>query len=276
MLQAERTYSNKKFEERVSERREKRKRERMAKSFVGTNQYIAPEIIRGERYDGRCDWWSLGIIIYECLYGYTPFCEGSEQDIQYMILNWPRYLEFPPDIHVANDSQDFLLRLLTEKHLRLSCGFYRENDRNRPSKPTSFVHPNDATEVKKHPFFKGVDWATVSQVVPPHIPAPVTVEELLARRPKKEVRVVAPTDGTIEEEEEMDGDLGATTKNSMPYVVELDDFQSVVQKVLPDGRKVDEFMELRKQKAFLGYTYRRPKTVSVNTRGLANVMVLSM
>lgn len=37
----------------------------MAKSTVGTSQYMAPEIIRGEKYDGRCDWWSIGIIMFE-------------------------------------------------------------------------------------------------------------------------------------------------------------------------------------------------------------------
>jgi serine/threonine protein kinase len=38
---------------------------RLAKSVVGTSQYMAPEVIRGDMYDGRCDWWSIGIILYE-------------------------------------------------------------------------------------------------------------------------------------------------------------------------------------------------------------------
>ena len=40
---------------------------RLAVSVVGTSQYMAPEVVRGDVYDGRCDWWSIGIILYEVI-----------------------------------------------------------------------------------------------------------------------------------------------------------------------------------------------------------------
>jgi serine/threonine protein kinase len=82
--------------------RDNNQKRRFARSIVGTSQYMAPEIIRGEAYDGRCDWWSVGIIIYEvhqsklgsilllmhaeqCLYGFTPFASMDRQETKWKI-----------------------------------------------------------------------------------------------------------------------------------------------------------------------------------------------
>ncbi|KAL8707477.1 MAG: hypothetical protein Q9220_007509 [cf. Caloplaca sp. 1 TL-2023] len=166
---------------------------KLARSVVGTSQYMAPEVIRGELYDGRCDWWSIGIILYECLYGYTPFVCDNRQDTKIKILKNATTLRFPSerDIDrkekVSYEAMDLINSLLQEKEHRLCSKQYRQNDfqlaraglghtvTSRADKLSQdyqglFVYPNDATDIKAHAFFQGLSWERLHLSRPPFVP----------------------------------------------------------------------------------------------------------
>merc|ERR550537_1054753 len=66
---------------------------KLAYSTVGTPDYIAPEVLMQKGYGKECDWWSLGVIMYECLVGYTPFYADEPVLTCRKILRWQQNLE---------------------------------------------------------------------------------------------------------------------------------------------------------------------------------------
>ncbi|KAG6844900.1 hypothetical protein H0H87_002599 [Tephrocybe sp. NHM501043] len=118
-----------------------------AYSTVGTPDYIAPEIFLQKGYGKECDWWSLGAIMFECLVGYPPFCSDSTHETYQKIMQWPRYLQFPDDVHLSRESEDMIRRLIINAEQRLSV-----------------------EQIKKHPFFYGVDWDTIRRIDAPFVP----------------------------------------------------------------------------------------------------------
>jgi protein-serine/threonine kinase len=88
----------------------RKSRRQLAYSTVGTPDYIAPEIFSGRGYDFSCDWWSLGTIMFECLIGWPPFCAEEPVDTYRKIVEWPKYLHFPPDQPLSRESEDFVRR----------------------------------------------------------------------------------------------------------------------------------------------------------------------
>lgn len=70
----------------------------LAYSTVGTPDYVAPEVLLQQGYSTECDWWSLGIILYECLVGYTPFYADDPVATCRKILRWQHYLEIPDTV----------------------------------------------------------------------------------------------------------------------------------------------------------------------------------
>lgn len=170
---------------------EKRK---LARSIVGTSQYMAPEVILGQQYDGRCDWWSVGIILYECLYGRTPFyCENRQLTKDSIVahkdtLTFPNYerwgrpssskpLKLPPP---SDTAIDLLQGMLTDKENRLSSRRYRYAEARVPrrlstasihlSPLASHVYPNGAEDIKSHEFFRGIPWTRIHLMPPPWVP----------------------------------------------------------------------------------------------------------
>lgn len=180
-------------DEPVVDWREKNQRRKLARSVVGTSQYMAPEVIRGELYDGRCDWWSIGIILYECLFGITPFTCESRQQTKLKILKHRSTLCFPDDQYgfpsIGSEVLDLMRRLLREKEERLSSPKYYLNDyaysqaqdgntyhiyglADKASKnyQGKHVYSDDADDIKAHPWFKNIDWTQIHKKKPPFIP----------------------------------------------------------------------------------------------------------
>lgn len=119
-------------------------------SCVGTAYYVAPEVLEKKGYGPEVDWWSLGIIFYEMLVGYAPFCSKHTADICHKILHFEKYLSFPEQIKMSTVAKDLILKLLTTSPNRLG--------------------KNGADEIKCHPFFEGVNWTKIRDTKPPFVP----------------------------------------------------------------------------------------------------------
>ncbi|XP_057986029.1 serine/threonine-protein kinase AGC1-7-like [Hevea brasiliensis] len=132
-------------------------------SFVGTHEYLAPEIIRGEGHGSAVDWWTFGIFLYELLHGTTPFKGSGNRATLFNVVGQP--LRFPDTPQVSSVARDLIRGLLVkEPHKRIAC-------------------KRGATEIKQHPFFEGVNWALVRSAMPPHVPEPVDFSQYASKEP---------------------------------------------------------------------------------------------
>ncbi|KAG7591888.1 putative rRNA methylase [Arabidopsis thaliana x Arabidopsis arenosa] len=119
-------------------------------SFVGTHEYLAPEIIKNEGHGSAVDWWTFGIFIYELLHGATPFKGQGNKATLYNVIGQP--LRFPENSQVSSTAKDLIKGLLVKE------------PQNR------IAYKRGATEIKQHPFFEGVNWALIRGETPPHMP----------------------------------------------------------------------------------------------------------
>ncbi|KAK9979913.1 hypothetical protein ABG768_013320 [Culter alburnus] len=123
---------------------------------VGTPDYISPEVLKsqgGDGYYGReCDWWSVGVFLYEMLVGDTPFYADSLVGTYSKIMNHKNALTFPDDSDISKDAKSLICAFLTDREVRLGR--------------------NGVDEIKRHNFFKNDQWAwenireTAAPVVP--------------------------------------------------------------------------------------------------------------
>lgn len=127
-------------------------------SFVGTHEYLAPEIIKGEGHGSAVDWWTFGIFLYELLFGKTPFKGSGNRATLFNVVGQP--LRFPESPVVSFSARDLIRGLLVKE----------------PQHRLAFKR--GATEIKQHPFFEGVNWALIRCASPPEIPKPVEIERI--------------------------------------------------------------------------------------------------
>lgn len=213
--------------------------------FVGTPDYLAPETILGLRGDDAAvDWWALGVITYEFLYGIPPFHAETPEKVFENILSG--HIEWHEDwIEFSEEARDFMERLLTLD-------------------PSRRLGANGAKEVKRHPWFHDIEWdkvtsseaAFIPQVTDPEstdyfdprgaIPALFHDEEAVAvsGQPSSESPAVSPEPGThsttapvpIMGNRELttppDEDFGAFSFKNLPVLKQAND--EVIRKLRSD------------------------------------------
>ncbi|VDM76276.1 unnamed protein product [Strongylus vulgaris] len=130
----------------------KKNRRAYAYSTVGTPDYIAPEVFQPNGYTKSCDWWSLGVILYEMLIGYPPFCSETPQETYRKVVNWQQTLVFPPEMPISVDAKTTIKRFCCEPERRMG-------------------HNGGLEEIKQCIFFRRIDWNHIRER-----PAPIRVE----------------------------------------------------------------------------------------------------
>lgn len=153
-------------------------------SVVGSPNYIAPEVLRLNYLNQEipneklCDWWSVGVILYEMVIGYCPFIDlkavksktydpnfDDRPNIQMRIMNWQKYLAFPsptdpdaPPLSCTNGQE----RYISEETKSLITGLLCD--------PQDRLCRNGIQDIIEHPFFRGVDWENIRNLEAPYVP----------------------------------------------------------------------------------------------------------
>ena len=122
-------------------------------TFVGTAEYVSPEVLGDKPAGFGADIWALGIMIYQMFCGRTPFKEKTN----YLIFRKIEELkiEYSSNVNITEEAKDLISKILVkEPSKRLGAG----------EKGTEY----DINHLKEHPFFKGIDWDNLHNKTPPN------------------------------------------------------------------------------------------------------------
>jgi len=123
-----------------------------AKSIVGSPDYMAPEVLRGEQYDFTVDYWSLGCMLFEALAGYPPFAGATVDETWQNLKRWQRVLRKPqyddPNYFLSKRTWDLITRLVAGKENRFK----------------------NISEIHKHDYFAEVDFNALREQKAPFVP----------------------------------------------------------------------------------------------------------
>ena len=123
-----------------------------AKSIVGSPDYMAPEVLRGEEYDFTVDYWSLGCMLFEALAGYPPFAGATVDETWQNLKRWQRVLRKPqyddPNYFLSKRTWDLITRLVAAKEHRF----------------------RNIGEIHKHEYFSEVDFSALREQKAPFVP----------------------------------------------------------------------------------------------------------
>eukprot|EP01083_Nonionella_stella_P092977 260391_1 len=129
------------------DRKKYRRDRKLMYSTVGTPDYIAPEVFSQKGYDKMVDWWSMGVIMFECLVGYPPFYAEDPLQTCRKIVHYRKYFKIPHDAKLSREGVDLIHNLVCSHRRRYSF-----------------------EQIKNHPFFKQVPFDKLMVMKPPFVP----------------------------------------------------------------------------------------------------------
>ncbi|KAF5201655.1 Serine/threonine-protein kinase UCNL [Thalictrum thalictroides] len=135
-------------------------------SFVGTEEYVSPEVVRGDGHEFAVDWWALGILMYEMMYGKTPFRgKNRKETFRNVLTKSPEFMGKPTALI------DLIDRLL-DKDPTKRLGYNR-----------------GAVEIKEHYFFRGLRWDLLTEVLRPPFLTPFEENSLTEEITKRKIDI---------------------------------------------------------------------------------------